>query len=247
MREKRYFSILIIFLILVIVAANLIQISIDNYNQSTLGETRQNISEIGLKNLLEFLGGIRVGIADYLWIKADNYFHLAPSKDTILTFLPLIRIITLLNPHFVMVYFVGGWHLMVLGQEYNRPDLYKEAEKFFLEGISNNPQSSDLYSSLGLLYFNYLHQNNLAIEYTEKAVYYENDFFKKHAELLVLGALYGKTKQFEKQRLATKEIEEIETSSGFKNYKPTSPETEASEHREHEELQSLVGKLGITW
>jgi tetratricopeptide (TPR) repeat protein len=124
----------------------------------------------------KILGGafreVRVTIADILWVKVDTYFHaaLTPEEheqihpghpehmlgishsDTARAvaetqFLPLIKIITELDPNFITAYSIGGWWLW---QKLNQ---VPQAIAFFKEGIQNNPTSFQLHYDLATLYF----------------------------------------------------------------------------------------------
>lgn len=64
--------------------------------------------------------------------------------------MPLVRIVTWLDPHFVLAFQVGAW---TLGDRLKKP---AEAEEFLKEGIRNNPDRYELYSELGFTYFFYL-------------------------------------------------------------------------------------------
>lgn len=64
--------------------------------------------------------------------------------------MPLVRIVTWLDSHFVLAYQVGAW---TLGDRLKKPT---EAEEFLKEGIRNNPDRYELYSELGFTYFFYL-------------------------------------------------------------------------------------------
>jgi len=104
-----------------------------------------------------FLGDARGLLADYLWLRVDEYQHrrrivggdLLRSDDEAL--MPLVRIITWCNPHFVDAYALGGqW----LAFHFNRP---REAAAFYEEGIRNNPRSFDLLSGAAWVYWRFLH------------------------------------------------------------------------------------------
>ncbi len=124
----------------------------------------------------KLLGGafreVRVTIADILWVKVDTYFHaaLTPEEHEQIhpghpehmlgishsasaramaetQFLPLIKIITELDPNFITAYSTGGWWLW---QKLNQ---VPQAIDFFKEGIRNNPTSFQLHYDLATLYF----------------------------------------------------------------------------------------------
>ncbi len=112
--------------------------------------TRQGFSQDGPVSVYANLAGqFRSVFANLLWMKADNYHHeftehnphWAQDSDI----LPLMRMITYLDPHFTQAYASGGW---MLGLYQKRP---AQAKQFLTEGIRNNPKSSELYETLGFV------------------------------------------------------------------------------------------------
>lgn len=104
-----------------------------------------------------FVGQVRGLLADFLWLRVDEYQHrrrivggdLLRSDDEAL--MPLVRLITWLNPHFVDAYALGGqW----LAFHFDRPI---EATAFYEEGIQNNPQSFDLLNGAAWVYWRFRH------------------------------------------------------------------------------------------
>ena len=116
---------------------------------------------------------VRVTMADILWIKVDAYFHSAltpeeherihPGHPEHLSglvshhqprenseFMPLIRLVTDLDPQFIEAYRTGAWWM------WSRLNQVKPAIEFLQEGIQNNPTRFELSYDLGLLYFNKL-------------------------------------------------------------------------------------------
>lgn len=117
----------------------------------------------------QFIAGTLIGlqevVAGLLWIRADDFFHTGNYQAII----PLMRIITWLDPHQIDVYRVGAWHLT-----YNMVDSAERADyrfiapsvKFLEEGIDNNPGVSDLEFDLGFLIYGNKAEN------FEKATYW---------------------------------------------------------------------------
>ncbi len=102
-----------------------------------------------------FVGQVRGLLADFLWLRVDEYQHrrrivggdLLRADDEAL--MPLVRLITWLNPHFVDAYGLGGqW----LAFHFNRP---RESMAFYEEGIQNNPQSFTLLDGAAWVYWRY--------------------------------------------------------------------------------------------
>jgi tetratricopeptide (TPR) repeat protein len=99
----------------------------------------------GLNNefLLLPLLGFREAAAGLLWVRCDEFFH-SGDYDAIL---PLVRLITWLDPHADNVYVTGAWHL-----DYNFTDASERSDRRYIapalslldEGIHNNPNIPDI-------------------------------------------------------------------------------------------------------
>lgn len=97
---------------------------------------------------LAALSGFRQVIAGLLWVRSDAFFH-SGNYDAIL---PMIRLITWLDPNWIDVYATGAWHLM-----YNFTDTDQRSDRRYLpvglalldEGIANNPDVFDVYKEKG--------------------------------------------------------------------------------------------------
>jgi len=102
--------------------------------------------------------GIIAGMADPLWAQADEYFHHGDYPRIC----DLDRVIVGIDPKFTEVYATGGWLMESLGR-------YSDAEAFYQQGVFNNPLSSSMYYSLGMFYYNTIHDYDAAL-----AVYQED-------------------------------------------------------------------------
>lgn len=99
----------------------------------------------GLNNefLLLPMLGFREAAAGLLWVRADEFFH-SGDYDAIL---PLVRIITWLDPHADNVYVTGAWHM-----SYNFTDSAERSDRRYIapsealldEGIRNNMTIPDI-------------------------------------------------------------------------------------------------------
>ncbi len=116
-----------------------------------------------------FMGQVRGLLADFLWLRVDEYQHrrrivggdLLRSDDEAL--MPLVRLITWLNPHFIDAYALGGqW----LAFHFSRPH---EAIAFYEEGIRNNPRDYDLIYGAAWVNWAWLHQNDKALVNAQRA------------------------------------------------------------------------------
>lgn len=104
----------------------------------------------------QFMAGALIGfrevIAGLLWVRCDDFFHNGNYE----TIVPLIRLITWLDPHQIDVYSVGGWHLA-----YNFTDTAQRADYRYLpasvalleEGVKQNPGVADLEIDLGFVVY----------------------------------------------------------------------------------------------
>lgn len=95
------------------------------------------------------LGQFRTVAANLLWIKADDYHHefikANPHWSQNEEILPLMRMITWLDPNFVQAYTAGAW---MLGIYMEKPE---QGMEFLEEGIRNNPNSSEMYETKALM------------------------------------------------------------------------------------------------
>lgn len=108
-------------------------------------DTAITVAGSGLNNefLLLPLLGFREATAGLLWVRCDEFFH-SGDYDAIL---PLVRIITWLDPHAENVYVTGAWHLA-----YNFTDSAERSDRRYIapsqalldEGIRNNMNIPDI-------------------------------------------------------------------------------------------------------
>ncbi len=109
------------------------------------------------------LTGFRQVIAGLLWVRTDTFFH-SGNYDAVL---PMIRMITWLDPNWLDVYATGAWHLM-----YNFTDTDQRSDRRYLgpgmallnEAIANNPNVYDPYKEKGWNSFDKLKDYDLASE-----------------------------------------------------------------------------------
>jgi tetratricopeptide (TPR) repeat protein len=131
----------------------------------------------------EFLSGVVMGgfkgiASDILWIRADEYWHRGEWHRA----MPMYRIITWLQPHFVEAWSLGGWHLAYNMSVYTKDKkqsqtFIKEGLEFLREGITKNPGIYDLYFELGWTYFHKLEDYDNAVKYFKKTVKYERPHY----------------------------------------------------------------------
>jgi hypothetical protein len=113
-------------------------------------------------------GEFRSVIANLLWIKVENYHHefLRTNNDwrANTQILPLVKMITDLDPHFTEAYSVGGW-MLCMGVNHT-----KEGIDYLREGVRNNPQNMDVNETLGTIYARKLDQPAKAMPYLRRAL-----------------------------------------------------------------------------
>ena len=122
-----------------------------------------------------FMGEVRGLLADFLWLRVDEYQHrrrivggdLLRADDEAL--MPLVRLITWLNPHFIDAYALGGqW----LAFHFDRP---QAATELYEEGIRNNPHAFDLLTGAAWVYWRFDHNYTRAAQRAEDAAAVASD------------------------------------------------------------------------
>ncbi len=92
--------------------------------------------------------GLQQAVAGALWVRADEFFH-EGDYDAIL---PIVRMVTWLDPHSLDVYITGAWHLA-----YNFTDSSERSDRRYIpasqklleEGDANNSRIYDIAFELG--------------------------------------------------------------------------------------------------
>lgn len=132
-----------------------------------------------------FAGELRGLLADFLWLRVDEYVHhrrivegdIDPTDDEAI--LPLVRLITWLNPHYVDAYALGAqW----LAFHFNKP---REAVAFYEEGIRNNGHPADLIVGEAFVQWKLLHDNAAAAAEVEQAAQMTADGMEKFHALWI--------------------------------------------------------------
>lgn len=139
---------------------------VKNYAQKDQSQIAQ--SGLSPDQLLFVLGGFRELIAGILWVRADSFFDTG-NYDAIL---PIIRLVTLLDPKQVDVYATGMWHI-----GYNFTDEESRSDRRYLpsalalgaEGAKQNPTTYELFFETGWIWYHKIDDNY------DKAVKWMND------------------------------------------------------------------------
>jgi tetratricopeptide (TPR) repeat protein len=116
------------------------------------------------------LGGFRTVAADLLWLKVERVWDGGDWWQI----LPLLDVVTQLDPHFLLAWQVYGWHAA-----YNlhaAAELKSEKKQYLEKGIQiferaveANPNTWEMYFQLGWTLYDRAHENWRAAEYFRKA------------------------------------------------------------------------------
>lgn len=113
---------------------------------------------LSVDQLLASMSGLRQMVAGILWVQCDEYFHNG-QFDAIL---PLIRLITWLDPRQMEVYSSGAWHIAYnFTDEQNRSDrrYIPIALRLLEEGVVQNPETYRLFHETGWIYYHKVDDN----------------------------------------------------------------------------------------
>lgn len=141
-----------------------------NYAPITSGD----VSGLSPDQLLFAFAGFRELIAGILWVRADAFFD-EGNFDAIL---PIIRLVTILDPHQIDVYGTGMWHIA-----YNFTDEGSRSDRRYVpsavalgtEGARNNPSTYELFYDTGWLYFHKIEDDYpAAVKWFEQAMKHDD-------------------------------------------------------------------------
>ncbi|MDI9638819.1 hypothetical protein QPK87_18530 [Kamptonema cortianum] len=119
--------------------------------------------------MLFALAGFREMVAGILWVRADTFFD-EGNYDAIL---PIIRLVTILDPKQIDVYATGMWHIA-----YNFTDEESRSDRRYIpsalalgaEGAANNSNTYELFFETGWLWYHKIDDDYpQAVEWWEKA------------------------------------------------------------------------------
>src|SRR5688572_7220079 len=119
--------------------------------------------------LLFALVGLREFIAGILWVRADSFFDTG-NYDAIL---PIIRLVTWLDPKQIDVYATGMWHV-----GYNFTDEEQRSDRRYLpsalalgkEGARQNPKTYEMYFETGWMWYHKIDDDyGKAVDWFERA------------------------------------------------------------------------------
>ena len=152
--QTRRLQLLVVALLLFIPVA-LLQRGIDPIYQKNYAPSqsfKQGAKNLPVEMALGAFTGFREAVAGMLWVRCDEFFHNGDYE----AIMPLIRVITWLDPHQIDVYETGAWHM-----EYNFTDSSERSDRRYIpfslsllgEGIENNPDEPDLYSDMAFVHY----------------------------------------------------------------------------------------------
>lgn len=121
-------------------------------NYSTKNTSQGIAPGLDPTQLMLAVAGFREMIAGILWVRADSFFDTG-NYDAVL---PMIRLVTWLDPHQIDVYSTGMWHIA-----YNFTDEESRSDRRYVpqalalgkEGTLNNPDTYELFFETGWIWY----------------------------------------------------------------------------------------------
>lgn len=139
-------------------------------NYSPVKEGKSLVSaSLSADQMLFALAGFRELIAGILWVRADSFFETG-NYDAIL---PIIRLVTMLDPHQIDVFATGMWHI-----GYNFTDEDQRSDRRYLpsavalgtEGAEQNPNTYEMFFETSWLWYHKIEDNYpAAVKWMEQA------------------------------------------------------------------------------
>lgn len=167
----------------------------ENYSPIRAKSGNRDISGLDGVQQLFAMVGFREMLAGILWVRADTYFEQG-NYDAIL---PIIRLVTMLDPQQIDVYATGMWHI-----GYNFTDEESRSDRRYLstalalgrEGAENNPNTYELFFETGWIWYHKVDDNY------ENAVFWWEEAHKREdmqgARKNILANAYMRNGQLDK-------------------------------------------------
>lgn len=139
------------------------------WRQDYAPENQGLIGGLDPGQMLAAVAGFRELVAGILWVRADSFFD-SGNYDAVL---PLIRLVTWLDPHQLDVYATGMWHI-----GYNFTDEESRSDRRYLpsalalgaEGAEKNPETYEMFFETGWIWFHKIDDSyDKAVDWFEKA------------------------------------------------------------------------------
>lgn len=144
----------------------------DNWSKNFAPKTGSGVAPgLDPNQLLAAMAGFRELVAGILWVRADSFFD-SGNYDAVL---PIIRLVTWLDPNQLDVFATGMWHI-----GYNFTDEESRSDRRYLptalalgaEGARQNPETYELFFETGWMWYHKID------DVPEKAV----DWFRQAGE-----------------------------------------------------------------
>ena len=154
-----------------------------------------DISGVSGDQLLFALAGFREMVAGILWVRADKFFD-EGNYDAVL---PIIRLVTILDPKQIDVYATGMWHIA-----YNFTDEGSRSDRRYVpsalalgaEGARNNDYTYELFFETGWIWYHKVDDDySNAVKWWEEAIQRKD---MQTARKNILGMAYLRNGQIEK-------------------------------------------------
>lgn len=167
----------------------------DNWRKNYAPKSGEGVAPgLDPNQLLAAMAGFRELVAGILWVRADSFFDNG-NYDAVL---PIIRLVTWLDPKQIDVFATGMWHI-----GYNFTDEESRSDRRYLpsalalgkEGSRQNPDTYELYFETGWLWYHKIDDSyEEAVSWFEKANA-KDDILPARRNLL--GMAYQRTGQID--------------------------------------------------
>lgn len=117
------------------------------------------------------MSGFKGLAADLLWLNMETFWHSGQHYKM----LPLLESVSWLQPRYITVWAVGGWHMAynvyaAVKDPKEKQFWYNNGVSFLKKGIVYNPDKYDLNFELGWTYYHKGKDYSNAVRYFERAV-----------------------------------------------------------------------------
>lgn len=137
---------------LVLVQGLLVRAAFPTWEKNYAPKKNADMQGLSGEQLFFALAGFREMVAGILWVRADTFFD-EGNYDAIL---PIIRLVTMLDPRQIDVYATGMWHIA-----YNFTDEQSRSDRRYIpsalalgkEGARNNDYTYELFFETGWLWY----------------------------------------------------------------------------------------------
>lgn len=178
-------TVLFILIAVIFLSAALLGNEIGNYRRLAYESAVSGTEDMSRKFISGTLGEFGKTLAAYLWLKSDFYWHEYQGdwrKDE--QIMPLIKMVTLLDPQMAQAYDFGGYHLaMNLGKVH-------EGVLYLKEGLKYNPDNPGLNFTYALV-CRKIKNYYAAAYYGKKAFALSSDRFEKLNSLRIVYNSYA--------------------------------------------------------